>query len=73
VYVTGKWYFYDDCQRTWVEYTLPLDDGLLRPKTCQHFPSERSIYTPWPLKPPVRRPLNIYSTNIRTEYFKHAA
>jgi hypothetical protein len=25
------------------------------------------------IKPPVRRPLNIYSTNIRTEYFKHAA
>jgi hypothetical protein len=25
------------------------------------------------LKPPAWRPLNIYSTNIRTEYFKHAA
>jgi hypothetical protein len=41
-------------------HTLLLGEGTLS-------------FTPWPLKPPVRRPLNIYSTNVRTEYFKHAA
>jgi hypothetical protein len=42
MYVCGKWYFQDDCQRAWVEWnsaqfhsTLPPDDGLLMPETCR--------------------------------------